>query len=56
MKVPLLKKSKNIEFFSADISTAMELPFAEAISAGFPSPAAEYLELTLDLNVLTTSL
>jgi DNA polymerase V len=50
MKAPLLKKSKNIEFFSADASTEIALPFAEAISAGFPSPAAEYLELTLDLN------
>ena len=50
MKLQLLKKSKTIEFFSADTSTALALPFAEAISAGFPSPAADYLELSLDLN------
>lgn len=28
----------------------MALPLAEGISAGFPSPAEEYIELSLDLN------
>lgn len=50
MKLSLLKQSKTIDFYSADTSTALALPFAAAISAGFPSPAAAYLEMTLDLN------
>jgi DNA polymerase V len=50
MKLHLLNKSKTIEFYSAENTTAMALPFAEAISAGFPSPAAEYLEMSLDIN------
>jgi DNA polymerase V len=40
----------HIEFFKADPSTALPLPFAERISAGFPSPAEEYLEQVLDMN------
>jgi DNA polymerase V len=50
MKLHLLNTSKNMEFFSAETSTVLELPFAEAISAGFPSPAADYLEMSLDIN------
>ena len=50
MKLPLLNKSKNLEFYSVEASAAMALPFAEAISAGFPSPATEYLEMSLDIN------
>lgn len=50
MKLRLLNKSKNIEFYSAETASALALPFAEAISAGFPSPAADYLEMSLDLN------
>jgi len=50
MKLSLLTKSKNIEFYSAETAAPMALPFAEAISAGFPSPAAEYLEMSLDIN------
>lgn len=50
MKQKPFKKSKNLELFLADTSTVMPRPFAERISAGFPSPAEEYIEMSLDLN------
>ncbi|CAH0994795.1 Protein UmuD [Emticicia aquatica] len=47
----LINKSLNIDFYSANISSELSLPFVDSgISAGFPSPAEEYLDLTLDLN------
>lgn len=40
-----------MDFYAADCSSGLELPFASTdISAGFPSPADDYLEVTLDLN------
>jgi DNA polymerase V len=50
MKLRFLNASKNIEFYSAETAAPLELPFAQAISAGFPSPASDYLEMSLDLN------
>lgn len=41
----------NIDFYSADISTELALPFINnGIVAGFPSPADDYIDLMLDLN------
>ena len=38
-------------FYSADLSTEQDLPFAtEGIRAGFPSPAQDYMTDTIDLN------
>jgi DNA polymerase V len=40
-------------FFEAIITqTAMALPFFESVSAGFPSPATDYMDAKLDLNEL----
>src|SRR5690606_23908868 len=40
-----------IEVFYIDNTTRFELPlFSEAVSAGFPSPADDYIENNLDLN------
>src|ERR1017187_5244903 len=50
MKLNKLASTPNIEFFGADTTTELPLPFAKAISAGFPSPAEEYLEEVLDFN------
>ncbi|NTU68997.1 MAG: translesion error-prone DNA polymerase V autoproteolytic subunit [Chlorobiaceae bacterium] len=51
MKLTRICNTLAIEFFSADLSTGLELPLASSfISAGFPSPADDYLELKLDLN------
>lgn len=40
-----------IDIFSADTETELKLPFVdEGISAGFPSPASDFIDLTIDLN------
>lgn len=40
-----------LEIFRIDASSKLELPFAdEGVRAGFPSPAQEYMELSIDLN------
>lgn len=41
---------RNLDFYAADLSTELELPFASKISAGFPSPAEDYMDMSLDLN------
>jgi DNA polymerase V len=42
-----------LEIFSSDQKTASEQPlFAEAVQAGFPSPAEDYQDRKLDLNEL----
>lgn len=39
------------DIYSADVSTDLPLPFAnDGIPAGFPSPASDYLDLSIDLN------
>jgi len=43
--------SKTIDIYSAVTETELELPFVnEGISAGFPSPALDFVDLTIDLN------
>jgi DNA polymerase V len=61
-KIPIFAYSDNIktmtkeekiriEVYRADTSTFMPLPYAEeGIRAGFPSPAQDYMELSIDLN------
>ncbi len=40
-----------IDIFSADTVTELALPFVdEGISAGFPSPALDFIDLKIDLN------
>lgn len=40
-----------LDVFSADCNSFLPLPYVDGgISAGFPSPAADYLDLTIDLN------
>ncbi|MFY0481683.1 LexA family protein [Flavobacterium sp. PLA-1-15] len=51
MKVIELHSGPKMEFFGVDTSTAMPLPyFAGGVSAGFPSPADDFLEDNLDFN------
>lgn len=51
MKLKQIKNTENLDFFSANTITKQEIPlFASPISAGFPSPADDYVELSLDLN------
>lgn len=51
MKLKLLHTSPTLEFYTPDYSTSMELPYVDAgIRAGFPSPADDFIELSIDLN------
>jgi len=51
MNLKEIKNTKNLQFFSANFNFEQEIPlFASPISAGFPSPADDYVELALDLN------
>lgn len=45
------KKETHIQLFTADPTTELPLPLVDhGISAGFPSPAQDYIDLSLDLN------
>jgi len=51
MKLKKIKSTNGIDFYTADISSNIALPFVdEGIAAGFPSPAQDYMDLALDLN------
>jgi len=51
VKLIRIHKGDIVDFYSADIVTELLLPFAEnGVSAGFPSPADDVMELGLDLN------
>lgn len=51
--MPILKllKGKELEIFSAETENVLELPILPfQISAGFPSPALDFIDLSIDLN------
>ncbi len=51
MKLNRLHQSGNIDFYSAVVESELELPFViNGISAGFPSPADDFLDTGIDLN------
>ena len=51
MKLKQIKETNTLQFFTTDISEEQEIPFFEStVSAGFPSPADDYTEISLDLN------
>jgi len=51
IKMKRIKTTPVIDFYTADISTHLPLPFVDSgIAAGFPSPAKDYIDLALDLN------
>lgn len=51
MRIINLHKTKTIEFYSAETTSKLDLPFVEnGISAGFPSPADDFLDISIDLN------
>lgn len=46
-----LHQTDIIEIYSAITTTELDLPFVEqGISAGFPSPADDFLDISIDLN------
>ena len=51
MKLSNLHKTNTLDLYSANTETVLELPLEdEAIKAGFPSPASDFLDLSIDLN------
>ncbi len=51
MRLSRIHSDPVLDFYTADLATSLELPlFATGVSAGFPSPAEDYVELALDLN------
>ena len=46
-----MKDEITLHIYSADLSSVLELPYADSgIKAGFPSPAQDYLTESIDLN------
>tara|TARA_B100000614_G_scaffold193551_1_gene174707 strand:+ start:1494 stop:1946 length:453 start_codon:yes stop_codon:yes gene_type:complete len=53
LKLQLIHKKKELEIYSTDIDTSLEIPYFEnGVSAGFPSPAEDHMHSKLDLNNL----
>ena len=51
MKLKKLRTTNKIDFFTANTETSMEIPLMdEGIKAGFPSPADDFLDVSIDLN------
>lgn len=51
MKLTKLHQTQTLEIYTADTTTVVNLPLVDGgISAGFPSPADDFLELSLDFN------
>ena len=46
-----IKKDQKLTFFTPDFESELRIPFIkEGVSAGFPSPAADFMENGIDLN------
>lgn len=46
-----ISDSSNLEFYTANTSSHVSLPFIDGgIAAGFPSPAQDFIDLKIDLN------
>ncbi len=53
MHIKLLDKNKHLTFYSSTSLKFLAVPFYEGgVSAGFPSPAEDYMHSKLDLNDL----
>jgi DNA polymerase V len=51
MNKDIIYQSKNLTFFSVDTNEILAIPLVEGgISAGFPSPAQDFLDIAIDLN------
>jgi DNA polymerase V len=46
-----IKKEQKLTFFRPDFESDCKIPYInEGVSAGFPSPAADFMETNIDLN------
>ena len=53
MNLKPLHKKKELEFYTAEAGTVLKMPYFEGgVSAGFPSPAEDYMHAKMDLNEL----
>ena len=53
MKLKPLYKTNQLEFYTTESGTNLKMPYFEGgVSAGFPSPAEDYMHAKLDLNEL----
>ncbi|HIA85661.1 MAG TPA: translesion error-prone DNA polymerase V autoproteolytic subunit [Candidatus Marinimicrobia bacterium] len=51
MQLYRINNTSTLDFYSSATTADIKVPlYASAVSAGFPSPADDYLELSLDLN------
>ena len=51
LRLNKISESEELEFYSAETTTELKIPLLESgVSAGFPSPADDYLDLPIDLN------
>ena len=51
MELQKLRSTSTLDFFSANTATVLHLPYVDSgISAGFPSPADDFMEFSIDLN------
>jgi DNA polymerase V len=50
LKFNQLNRMEVLDVFPISISTTMNLPLVDGISAGFPSPAQDFVDLSIDLN------
>lgn len=45
-----LHSSTHLDIYSAQTDTELNLPLFEGVRAGFPSPAADFIDVSIDLN------
>jgi len=46
-----IKKEQKLTFLRPDFESEIQIPYiSEGVSAGFPSPAADFMETNIDLN------
>lgn len=45
-----LHSSAHLDIYSAQADTELNLPLFEGVRAGFPSPAADFIDVSIDLN------
>jgi DNA polymerase V len=52
MKLKRINKTTILEFFTVSTETSLERPYIEeGVKAGFPSPAEDFTEVSIDLNL-----
>lgn len=51
MRLRSIHRANVLELFTANVNSSLKLPYIpQGVSAGFPSPADDFLDLSIDLN------